>query len=705
MDVGRPQPALPTVTEATVEEPMQVDYPAKVDMWLCDYVYRTKGYTILRGEGVETNALPKALRARLIHKEALDAFYSKSEKQNWTISTYRGGSREVEQVAKAKEYQDVIDTLQGMSKQYHLLEEQYDEDEDQFTPFEFVSELSAARRIGFAHGQIELEACYPGRKRPEIFLCDPNPSLKFGSLQVELPDLPDSADGKFIIVLFDRPVKDARSDVVESKPVASGKSKAGAKKAQKKMAKKIDPVHLTPISSHRSVTVDSVNLSPQEWALFRKNGSNWDMEFKSVRQPEELIPNPLLRESGPVVVNRHDVLLSHENDGELYLNRSMLTHLYGKKVAGSMQNLTDDEKTAVPAWHYRSTLDSFDPLKKMGNRYHFFLERPNSGHTIGAYVNANAADNEVHIYLHETEGATDAMSRLIRRTVIKKMSDLYPDRKIKLFYPKDMLQRDFVSCGVFAFKSMSFFRKNADEMDHWMESMKSEAASDGEVGEVVIPFQQLKPGLLKEYHYALNPHRREDPRLSEEQRKTVVNKKGETLEQYLTKFERQVPRYGREGKTTINTGSFYHRYKMIETYQSDVEERQKLLASVQPMPQPQSMEVAGPSRKRKREEEPTLYECPQDIIDSYELADVNLWLTEQGDDTVTEKEWSYVERYDRHIGSKKPTKVFKEKHPRTYEWVKQARKIDPSTPKGALMQHWLLGKHVVDKPAKKRSAE
>lgn len=691
MDVGSSRQTLSTVTGAAGVEPMMVDYPDRAGMWLCDHVCRLKAYGILGSEGIETNALPKDIRARLIRPAALETFNSKSEKQSWRISTYHAGSTKVNLVNEAWRYQDIIDALQGTTKMFHQL------DEANLMPLEYLSDLTGAKCIRFTYGQVELEARYPSRRRPEIFICDPDPSLKFGRLQVELPSLPAGAEGKFIIVLFDRPIKKIQAEGQESKPDVAGTSKSVGKKVPKKMARKIDPVYLQTISSHRSVKVASVFLAPQEWALFRKSGANWEMEFKSVRQGVELIPNPLLRESGPAVVNRQDVLLVHKNDGELYLNKTMLTHLYNKKFAESIKNLTDDEKAEIPPWHYLSTLQSFEPLKALGNRYHFFLERPNSGHTVGVYVNANAADDNVHIYLHETEGATESTSQLIRQTVIKKMKLLYPDRKIKLFYPKPMLQRDFVSCGVFAFKAMSFFRKHPEEMDQWLESMKSEAVYDGEVGEVVIPLQGLKPGLLKEYHYALEPDRPEAPRLSQAQRKTIVNKKQETLEQYLGKFERQTRRLGREGTTTINTGSFYHRYKMIETYQSDIEQQQRLLSEAAELPEN--------SRKRKRLEEPEFYSCPQDIVDSYELSEINAWLQEEGGETMTQKELDKIMRYERHYSSGKKKSELKLKHPHTYQWVKKAKKTDPATPKGALMQHWLVGEPATTKPTKTRSID
>ena len=563
--------------------------------------------------------MPGDIRARLIRPAALAAFNNKAEKQSWLITAYRAGSTEI---TDAWRYQDLIDALSGMTQTYHRL------DEDGLMPDLYVSVYPSARQIRFAYGELEPEARYPSHKRPEIFLCDPSPSSRLGSQQVVLPDLPPEADGKFIIVVFDRKIKDHPQEPVDSEPKAGDINKAGSKKAPKKTTRKMGDANLQPVSSSRGVTVDPVRLAPWEWAVFRKKGSHWEMEFKSVRLGEELITNPLLRESGPLVVNRQNVLQTHENDGELYLNKIMLTHLYDKKVTKASENLTEDEKTAVLPWHYLTTLQSFEPLKRSGNRFHFFLERPNSGHTVGVYVNAAAADNDVHIYLHETEGAAESTSKLIRQTLIKKMKQLYPEKHIKLFYPEPVLQRDFASCGVFAFKAMSYFRKHPEVMDQWLESMKANAMNDGDVGEVVIPMSELKPGLLKMYHYALEPHRPQDPRLTPAQRETVVNKKGETLAQYLGKFERQVPRLGRAGTTTINTGSLLLRYKMIDVYQSDIEQQQKSEAEADT--------VAGPSRKRKRVETEEPFQCPYPIVDSLNLPEINRWLSGVGDETIKE---------------------------------------------------------------------
>ena len=230
----------------------------------------------------------------------------------------------------------------------------------------------------------------------------------------------------------------------------------------------------------------------------------------------------------------------------------MLTHLYAKKVDKHAAELQEAGRGKPLSWHYLNTLESFTPLKASGDRYHFILERPNSGHTVGVYVNAVADNNEVHIYLHETEGATESSAKLLRDTVSRKMEQLYPDRKIILFYPKPMLQRDFSSCGVFAFKAMSFFRKNPDEMDEWLRSVRPAAIINGNTGKAAIPMEKLKPKLLKIYHYALQSLRPEDPKLLKEQLDAPVNKNGETLEKYLSKFERQVPRLGREGERSAN---------------------------------------------------------------------------------------------------------------------------------------------------------
>ena len=689
MDVGGSHQTPATVPGAA-EESMPVDYPDKPGMWLCDHVRRVKAYAILTGKGIETNALPKEVRARLIRAAGMEAFNSKSEKQNWRIATCQAGRTEVDEVADLRCYQDLMDALMGMTERFHQ------QKETSYMPRLLVSALPEARRIGFFHGKIELEATYPDSTRPEIFLCDPQPSLKFGSVSVELPDLPATANGKFIIVLFDRPIKNTLDQSRERKQEATG-SKTSSKKIQHKATHQIDSVHLQPISRGRGSGVDPVQLTPQEWALFRKNGLNWDMEFKSVRQPVELITNPLLRESGPVVINRQSALVSHDNDGELYLNKTMLTHLYGKKVTESTKNLTDDEKACILPWHYLTTFESFEPLAELGDRYHFFLERPNSGHTVGVYVNASAADNDVHIYLHETEGTAQQTSRLIRHTLISKMQQLYPGRKIKLFYPEIMLQRDFVSCGVFAFKAMSFFRKHPDEMDQWLESMKSNAVSEGNVGEVTIPLQQLKPGLLKVYHYALESQRPETPRLSEAQRKTIINKRQETLEQYLDKFERQVPRLGREGKTTINTGSFYQRYKMIEAYQSDIERRQEQQA--------EAPEVAETREKQKRAKEQELYPCPEHIVNSNERPEINQWLQSQGGEPITQKEWLNLLRYKRQQADYSDRSEFKSQHPHAYQWMEEATKEDPATPRGALMHHWLVYTPPAKKQAKKRGID
>ena len=228
MDVDSSQQGLAAAIQLPGERAVAVDYPSGPGIWLCDHVHRVKAYAILSGAGLETNALPKEIRARLIRPAALEAFNSKSEKQSWKICTYRAGKTEVNAEADARRYQDLIDALREMTNLFHRQKQAGS------MPLLHIGDLPEARRIGFAHGEVGPEARYPCHQRPEIFLCDPDPSLKFGSLQVELPDLPPEAEGKFIIVLFDRPVKERQDFIRENNQDALVPTKRAIKNLRKK---------------------------------------------------------------------------------------------------------------------------------------------------------------------------------------------------------------------------------------------------------------------------------------------------------------------------------------------------------------------------------------------------------------------------------------------------------------------------------------
>lgn len=365
----------------------------------------------------------------------------------------------------------------------------------------------------------------------------------------------------------------------------------------------------------------------------------------------------------------------------------MLTSLYEAKVNRAIEKAEQQDIEYEPLpWCHQRIFDSYQQLAELGDNYHFMFEQSNLAHTIGVYVKVDRQTNEVNVYLHETEGAEEPASKRIRKQMLDMMENLYPDMQINLFYPKEALQRDYASCGVFTLKAMNYFRKHPQAMDDWMAAMKSQIH---DAAGCAIPLSMMKPELLKMFHGRLRPRSPHEPAITPAQLDQPVRKDGTKLYDYLFKYEREVVKTDGKTPTVVNTGPLVKRYEMMEEYQqiSDQQERAKPGVPCTLTVETILSEPAPTKRKRTRTRRTRDFTCPQHIVDSIDLHEVNTWLSAQGDEQFSRKEWQSIGRYERYGGA---TRALKAKHEESYLWLKKTlKKSNAITPRDFLLTQWL----------------
>ncbi len=450
----------------------------------------------------------------------------------------------------------------------------------------------------------------------DVFLCDPDPKKTFDTIPIQLPSLRSVPEGKEIMVFYDRDVPTLDDEEPED---SDDSPEPAAKKAKSKSNPLMGPnVALNPTAMERGASrfVNDLMLSPQECAVYIKRAGKWHVRYKMVQRGESINPNPLLRLSGPLTVNTHDELHLVPDDGEFFLNQTIIKTLYGVKVEAHQQKYSEDSPFQPMPWDYLlsnrasrklARLDQTAQLSAVKQAeqaemevdldgdeddsgestlpidtdysYHFFFERWNSCHSIGVFC--HVTDSEVYLYLHETEGAGNATSKRIRAQVTALLQKQHPDKKLLIFYPHDMLQKDFASCGVFAMKAMNYFRKHPREMVDWLSTLHQSDMSDKEeevketdevfeqpdVMELPVSFKDMPAGLLKMFNGRLNPVRPTEPVFTREQLDSRVNKKGETLREYLWKYEAPDIEKPVGDTTTVNVGTTAKRLQYFAKYE------------------------------------------------------------------------------------------------------------------------------------------
>lgn len=651
-------------------EEMELEPRCGCKMTICGKARKVYAWDVQDGHREEVLALPKKSREELIGPDVRKSLDSPSETRNWKIKSYRCQSRP---------FQDVRD------------------DQTLIEP-ELLPKEPASKALPSISYQSSIKLKNPASREPEVFVCDPSPQTTFGTVQIKLPSTryinPSSRqqelveNGKRIAVIFGRPVD------ISVETGEATESKVG-------VCYKAGNTQMNLMSHGRSEFSGDVNLLPREWAMLRFDGREWVTEYKVVSEGESFIPNPLLRESGPLIVTPDGLLLAQENDGEPYLTQEMITQIYLDKHS----KIPSKERLS---WFYIRSDHADARLKKLARnnfQYQFFFERWNSAHVVGVYVNLTD-NNEVHVYIHETEPHDNPTAIQIRQELMARLSKIYKNQSLHFFYPKTTLQRDFAGCGAFAIKSMSHFQKHQQAMNDWMQTMKTYStpvdmdAGDNQVFSCGIPLTEMRPGLLKMYDGRRTPPHEGAPALTEKQKSTVVNdKKRETLDQYLEKYERRIARMDGESFTTVNLGSMHKRYQYMADYQTfrDTHPAIRLRLARKRFYSPDdrgwggntftvSMNTAGMPDSTNLSE---YYGAPMDILLCENRDTVNTWLKQQKSSTISKDEWGIINHYYGKLSSGMPLHKYMEAFPNHAEWIESAKCKSVKKPKWFLINQWL----------------
>ncbi|WP_153301744.1 hypothetical protein [Endozoicomonas arenosclerae] len=693
---------------------------------------------VVMKEGYEVNSCLKYMAISLredVRKASLTPYVAKtlkseSEHRSWKIASYRCVEDDMTDMRSAQAIVEGITAFRDRSVPYDKIGNAYYCQKGESLSLELLSD--------------DIDVM-------DVFLCDPDPTKTFDTIPLQLPPLRSVPEGKEIMVFYDRDIPTLDDEETEE---TNESPEPVAKKAKSKGNPLTGPnVALNPTAMERgaSTTVNNLMLSPQECAVYVKRGGKWHVRYKMVQRGEHFNPNPLLRLSGPLVVSKTDQLQLVPDDGEFFLNQTIIKNLYGKKVKEHQQQYSEDSPLQPLLWDYLLSNKASKQLEKLDRAaseqavlqaeqaqmevdlnemeddsdestlsidtdysYHFFFERWNSCHSIGVFC--HVTDSQVYLYLHETEGAGNATSKRIRAKVFALMQKLHPDKQLMAFYPHDMLQKDFASCGVFAMKAMNYFRKHPVEMVDWLSRMHQsdlleaeedskatgEALEQPELMEHAIAFKDMPAGLLKMFNGRLVPTRATEPVFTDEQLDTVVNKKGETLREYLWKYEASDVEKPDGGTTTVNVGTTAKRLEYFAKYEQFMKEnhaymrlgRKRVLVDedkgfvAYPF-QVLEYSLGPPATKLSRSSLSKAYHgAPAWVLNSDSLEAVNEWLVEQGAQTVSQAEWGYVGDYFNFAANDRNLDVFLKKYPKAAAWFMEALDKPLTDAKWFLVNHW-----------------
>ncbi|KEQ16187.1 hypothetical protein [Endozoicomonas numazuensis] len=702
---------------------------------------------VVMRHGYEVNSCRKCLSIALrddVRKISMTPYVSKtlnseSEQRSWKIARFRSFE---DDLTDLRDCQDIIEGIRVFR--------------DLKMPYEEIGKAFYCQK----GGSLKLEPLTDDIAVMDVFLCDPDPKKTFDTIQIKLPSLRSIPEGKEIMVFYDRDAPVLDDDEPEDNDDFPGPA---AKKARLRAKQLLAPnVSLNPIARERgaSKTLNNLILSPQECAVYVKRNGQWHVRHKMVKCGESINPNPLLRLSGPLVVSKNDELLKVPDDGEFFLNQTIMKTLYEKKFKEHQQQYSDDSLFQPIPWDYVlsdnttkkiSALDQKAQTRavlqagqaEMGNddsdesafsthtdyTYHFFFERWNSCHVIAVFC--HVTDSEVFLYLHETEGTGNTTSKRIRAQVSAMMQKLHSDKALIIYYPNVVFQKDFASCGVFAMKAMNYFRKHPQEMVQWLlalhqsdtkgseEKMEQGVATfaEPETAGGSVAFQGMPAGLLKMFHGRLFPTGPKEPVLSDEQLNTPVNKSGETLREYLWKYEAPEVEKPGGGTTIVNVGTTAKRLEYFAKYEHIMEEshgcmmeeshgcmrlaRKRGVDVVDVVDekkdymansiQDADLSRVPPAAKRMKKSVGKDDDAPAWVLNLESLEAINEWLAGQGGEAFSEDEWGYVGEYFRFAANDRNLDLFGKKYPAANEWFLGAIKKPLTNAKWVLVNHWFNG--------------
>ena len=717
-------PLLPLYASET-SETVPVSQRIKGKDKVCKQVGLAEGYEVQTCHKYMAITLREDVRKASLTPYVSKTLKSENEQRNWKIASFRCVE---DDLTDMKPWQEMVETVSNMKAT---------EETHRYTSKAHYANLHHKSAISLLSDNTDIT---------DVFLCNPSPEKTFDTIPIDLPSLKSVPEGKQIMVFYNRAVPSLEDDEDFEYLPGSPEPEAATKTKAKGTCQKGPSVALNPTAKERdsSNTVNNLSLSPQECAVYIKRNGKWHVRFKMVERGEALNPNPLLRLSGPLVVNKKDELHVVPDDGEYFLNQTIIRTLYEQKVKAHQTQSLAANADAPMEWDYLLSNSASGQLQKLdrkaaqsekrleetamdtdqrslsdGYSYQFFFERWNACHVIGSFV--HVTDSDVFVYLHETEGAGNATAKRIRGHITALLQKVHPDKKLTVCYPKDPLQKDFASCGVFAMKVMNYFRKNPDVMTQWLVSMheseiqqqEKDAQEAGDMYEQPkliehpVFFEELKPGLLKMFNGKLQPSRKEDPVFTSDQLHTTVShKKDETLKGYLWKYETSKVKKPNGQQTTVNVGSTAKRLAYLAKYEQFMKDnhahmrlaRKRVRIDKEAHWNAYPFEVvdfslAAPGAKRDKTESSAIYHgAPDWVLKSESFKEVNDWLKEVNSEPFTKMEWKHLLNYYTFSANDGSIPHFSKKHPAAAAWLIDTEKHPLTHPltdaKWFLVDHW-----------------
>ena len=290
-------------------------------------------------------------------------------------------------------------------------------------------------------------------------------------------------------------------------------------------------------------------LGKGEAIMLRRTETQWEFAGKAEgHRSNQVATNPLLRESGPVVLCKQGII-NYENDGEYFLTRPVIDHTLRKKLAKLEGNFQ---------YNYCASPEAFEASLKTAENVpcYFVYDNTENNHVTAGCVRVSGDD--VHCYLHETLGEESSHTKPLVKLIRDKIATAFPGKRISILLPKERIQRDYASCGVMAIKAISYLAKHPEWLNTLFEQSKS---VDGNKGFDTINVHELPARIVKlcQERELIFGH----PEQSE-----MVNSQ-QTLGEYLSLNETKAVKEGSGLKKRVNAAAHIKRYKYLIGYIKD----------------------------------------------------------------------------------------------------------------------------------------
>ncbi|OED44214.1 hypothetical protein ACH42_08160 [Endozoicomonas sp. (ex Bugula neritina AB1)] len=405
--------------------------------------------------------------------------------------------------------------------------------------------------------------------------------------------------------------------------------------------------------SQPSSLKESVN--PGSGVLFKAekddSGIKWIKlaNYKIKKTNKSIETNPLLRESGPLVMRGGSIEDLNENDGELFISEAMLSNLASeiqsdksivcttKTLKKKLSNLKNDDVDSLNVIIQDSNHSTFSRIIKK--------------------------DQALIVYVHETLGPDNEISNLIRQSLLKQLKGIDKEREIYFMTPKETLQKDFSSCGVFALKALKAFRKSND-LDTWLinytKDKQNVRVQFSPKGDTLDLSESSKVKIGEMPSMLLKNAQVDQDAFSQKQLDTIVsNKKKLTLKSYFDKYKSSNSPYVEEERKN-NHSTTCKRYKYFAA-------------------QSKSKEIKIEEKRIKDRLSPVKFTASKDVANQL------LQKEFPGSPLVSDEDWENVLNLEEIVVNRKLTKLAA-----IIEWLDDIRvSRDHANPHSVLMNMWL----------------